>query len=97
MKLVLDDAVRVGEGLVLRGKRISGMKELIDSILHDWSVDDWVRLGQASQQRTRTTRTHQPTLQLCPAPYTKHSKTTLPIGHVYPLSLSFPLQMEAKL
>jgi hypothetical protein len=35
MELVLDDVVRVLEWwLMLSGKRISGMKELIDSILH---------------------------------------------------------------
>lgn len=38
MELVLDDVVRVGEWLVLRRKWIGGVKELIDSILHDWSV-----------------------------------------------------------
>ena len=38
MVLILDDVVRVGEWLVLRRKWIGGMKELIDSILHDWSV-----------------------------------------------------------
>lgn len=38
MILVLDDIVRVGEWLVLRRKWIGGVKELIDSILHDWSV-----------------------------------------------------------
>ena len=36
--LVLDNVVGVGEWLVLRRKWIGGMKELIDSILHDWSV-----------------------------------------------------------
>ena len=39
MILVLDDVVRVGEWLVLRRKWIGGVKELIDSILHDWPVD----------------------------------------------------------
>jgi hypothetical protein len=38
MILVLDDFMVVGEWLVLRRKWIGGMKELIDSILHDWSV-----------------------------------------------------------
>jgi len=39
MVLVLDDVMGVGEWLVLRRKWIGGgMKELIDSILHDWSV-----------------------------------------------------------
>jgi hypothetical protein len=38
MVLVLDDVVGVREWLVLRRKWIGGMKELIDSILHDWSV-----------------------------------------------------------
>jgi hypothetical protein len=39
MVLVLDDVVRVGEWLVLRREWIGGVKELIDSILHDWPVD----------------------------------------------------------
>jgi hypothetical protein len=39
MVLVLNDVVGVRELLVLRRKWIGGgMKELIDSILHDWSV-----------------------------------------------------------
>ena len=47
MELVLDDLVRVLEGLVLRRNGIGGMKELIDSILHDWPVDGLRRLGSA--------------------------------------------------
>ncbi len=38
MVLVLDDVVGVREWLVLRSKWIGRVKELIDSILHDWSV-----------------------------------------------------------
>lgn len=53
MKLVLDDIVRVCKWLVLRRKRIGGVKELIDSILHDWSVD--VLRASASQGKGPTT------------------------------------------
>jgi hypothetical protein len=43
MELVLDDIVRVLEWLMLGGEWIGRMKELIDSILHDY---DWVGHGR---------------------------------------------------
>ena len=71
MKLVLDDVMFVLEGMVLRWEWISGMKELIDSILHDW----WPGLSSRAHAPLIVPRSHKITGHV----HLPFSPTALPV------------------
>ena len=100
MELLLDDVVRVLELLMLRGKWIGGMKELIYSILHDWvgsvqasawanSIPRTLNLSFLSFpfQNTPKHHVHHPSLSLS-SPRWRQSCTSLTLSPLFLFGLT---------